>query len=64
MSVARLKIAAKLLADEEYKVYEVSESVGFHSYRQFGRNFFKQFGLSPSEYITAKREERKNRKAL
>ena len=64
INVARLKIAAELLADQEYKIYEVSERVGFSSYRQFGRNFYKQFGLFPSEYITAKREERKNKKTV
>lgn len=62
INVARLKIAAQLMADQEYKIYEVSEKVGFNSYRQFGRNFFKQFGLFPSEYMIAKREEQKNKK--
>lgn len=62
INVARLKIAAELLANNEYKIYEVSEKVGFSSYRQFGRNFFKQFGIFPSEYILVKREERKKKK--
>lgn len=60
INVARLKIAAELLANDEYKIYEVSEKVGFSSYRQFGRNFSKQFGIFPSEYVTLKREEREN----
>jgi two-component system cell cycle response regulator len=60
INVARLKMAAELLAENQYKVYEVSERVGFSSYRQFGRNFFKQFGLFPSEYIIAKRGGKKN----
>lgn len=64
INVARLKIAAELLANQEYKIYEVSERVGFNSYRQFGRNFHKQFGVFPSEYITAKREERKKKKTV
>ncbi len=64
INVARLKIAAELLANDEYKIYEVAERVGFRSYRQFGRNFHKQFGIFPSEYVSIKREERKNKKNL
>ncbi len=64
INVARLKIAAELLANQEHKIYEVSERVGFNSYRQFGRNFHKQFGVFPSEYITAKREKRKKKKTV
>ncbi len=61
INVARLKIAAELLAEDGYKIYEVSEKVGFSSYKQFGRHFAKQFGIFPSEYVTIKRDERKNR---
>ncbi|MGN7786419.1 response regulator transcription factor [Niabella sp. 22666] len=55
----RLKYAANLLAEENFKVYEVSDKVGFGSYRQFSRNFHKQFGVYPSDYI---QELRKNKK--
>lgn len=55
----RLKYAANLLAEENYKVYEVSDRVGFGSYRQFSRNFFKQFGVYPSEYIQELRRDKK-----
>ncbi|WP_211316449.1 DNA-binding response regulator [Niabella yanshanensis] len=55
----RLKYAANLLAQENYKVYEVSDKVGFGSYRQFSRNFFKQFGVYPSEYIQELRKEKR-----
>lgn len=55
----RLKYAASLLAEENYKVYEVSDRVGFGSYRQFSRNFFKQFGVYPSDYIQQLRKEKK-----
>lgn len=61
INIARLKKAAELLAEDSYKIYEVSEMVGFHSQTQFGRNFQKQFQISPSEYITLKREERRHR---
>lgn len=58
----RLKYAASLLAEEEYKVYEVSEKVGFGSYRQFSRNFHKQFGMYPSDYILELRKKKRNKK--
>lgn len=61
INIARLKRAAELLAEDDYKIYEVSEMVGFSSQTQFGRNFQKQFRLSPSEYIAFKREERRHK---
>jgi two-component system, cell cycle response regulator len=59
INIARLKIAAELLAEDGHKIYEVAEKVGFNSYKQFGRHFAKQFGLFPSEYVTLNRKERK-----
>ncbi len=59
INLARLKKAAELLASNDYKIYEVSEMTGFSSQTHFGRSFLKQFGISPSEYIVLKREERK-----
>lgn len=50
INVSRLKKAAELLADNEYKIYEVSDMVGYASHTNFGRNFFKQFGMTPTEY--------------
>ena len=61
INLARLKRAAELLAEADYKIYEVAELVGFSSQTQFGRNFQKQFHISPSEYVTLKREERRHR---
>lgn len=51
INIARLKKAAQLLSEGIYKIYEVSDIVGYSSQTHFGRNFHKQFGLSPSEYI-------------
>jgi len=51
INVARLKKAAELLAQGGYKIYEVSDLVGYSSQTHFGRNFQKQFGMSPSEYM-------------
>lgn len=51
INVARLKKAAELLAQGGHKIYEVSDLVGYSSQTHFGRNFQKQFGMSPSEYV-------------
>ena len=51
INVTRLKKAAELLNDGDLKIYEISELVGYSSQTHFGRNFSKQFGMSPTEYI-------------
>ncbi|WP_100844891.1 hybrid sensor histidine kinase/response regulator transcription factor [Flavobacterium sp. 5] len=48
---ARLKKAAELLLSGKYKVYEISEIVGYKSQSSFSRNFQKSFAMSPSEFI-------------
>lgn len=54
INVTRLKRAAELLATRDYKIYEVSDMVGYGSQTHFGRNFFKQFGMTPTEYQKGK----------
>ncbi|WP_374164854.1 response regulator [Arcticibacter sp. MXS-1] len=54
INVTRLKKAAELLQEGKYKIYEISDMVGYSSQTHFGRNFSKQFGMSPSEYIAKK----------
>lgn len=51
INITRLKRAATLLAEARYKIYEISDMVGYSSQTYFGRSFQKQFGLSPSEFI-------------
>lgn len=46
----RVHVAMKLLRDCRYKVYEVSERVGYRDVSYFGSIFKKQTGMSPSEY--------------
>lgn len=58
INLTRLKKAAELLAEGDYKIYEVSDMVGYHSQTNFGRNFFKQFGMTPTEYQKTKQAER------
>lgn len=55
INITRLKKAAELLANSDYKIYEVSDMVGFGSHTNFGRNFLKQFGMTPTEYQKDKR---------
>lgn len=51
INVTRLKKAAELLARRNLKIYEVAMMVGYKSQTHFGKNFMKQFGVSPSEYM-------------
>lgn len=51
INVTRLKKAAILLKTSNYKVYEVSEIVGYNTTASFGRNFHKQFNMTPSKYM-------------
>lgn len=50
INITRLKKAAELLAEGNLKIYEVSDIVGYSSQTNFGRNFIKQFGMTPSHY--------------
>jgi two-component system cell cycle response regulator len=51
INITRLKKAAELLNEGMLRIYEISEMVGFSSHKHFGRNFTKQFGMSPKEYL-------------
>lgn len=50
INLTRLKKAAELMS-EGHNVNEVSEIVGYSSPKIFSKNFEKQFGMMPSEYI-------------
>ncbi len=58
INITRLKKAAELLADGNFKIYEVADMVGYGSQTNFGRNFFKQFGMTPSHYQASKHTEK------
>ncbi|MDB5012680.1 MAG: DNA-binding response regulator [Daejeonella sp.] len=58
INIARLKKAAQLLADGDFKIYEVADLVGYSSQTQLGRSFIKQFGMTPTEYMNTKVNER------
>ena len=59
INVTRLKKAAGLLAAGQYKIYEISDMVGFSSQSNFARNFLKQFGVTPSDYQHQKKTGQK-----
>lgn len=59
INMTRLRRAAELFAESNYKIYEVSDMVGFGSQAHFGRTFHKQFGMTPTEY-----QRRLSRKVL
>ena len=60
INLARLKRGAELLNEGLLKIYEISEKVGYSSQTHFGRNFLKQFGMSPTDYMNSKQAEKRN----
>ncbi|MBD0298541.1 MAG: helix-turn-helix transcriptional regulator, partial [Flavisolibacter sp.] len=59
IGITRLKRAAELLAEGDYKIYEVADMVGFSSQSNFARSFHKQFGMTPTDYLQTKQAEKK-----
>ena len=57
ITITRLKKAAALVIQGDYRVYEVADMIGFSSQSNFARSFHKQFGMSPTDY--AKQVEKK-----
>ncbi|WP_270090517.1 response regulator transcription factor [Sphingobacterium sp. SYP-B4668] len=50
INLTRLRKAAELLTQRKYKIYEISDLLGYSSATHFSKNFQKQFGLSPSQF--------------
>lgn len=46
----QIENAKRLLADPQYKVYQISEMVGFQDEKYFSRQFKKLVGVTPKEY--------------
>lgn len=61
INVIKLKKAAELLAEGDYKIYEISAMVGYSSQSNFARNFQKQFNMTPSEYMNSMQSKKINR---
>ena len=49
--LVKLKKAAELLSEGNYRINEISYLVGFSSPSYFSTSFQKQFGISPSQFI-------------
>ncbi|MNK13741.1 Sensor histidine kinase TodS [compost metagenome] len=47
----RLKRAAQLLSEDKLSISEVAYSVGFNDRKYFSKEFRKQFGVAPSDYV-------------
>jgi two-component system sensor histidine kinase/response regulator len=55
----RLKKAAQLIQEGEFRIAEVGYMVGFSSPSYFTRMFVKQFGMAPKEFEKQVRQLRK-----
>jgi two-component system cell cycle response regulator len=58
INLIRLKKAAELLVNGDYKIYEIADMIGYSSQSSFTRNFFKEFKMTPTEFISSKKQER------
>lgn len=58
INIIRLKKAAELLAQGDYRMYEISAIVGYSSQSNFTRNFQKQFNMTPTEYMHSLQEKK------
>jgi AraC-like DNA-binding protein len=50
--LVRLKKAAELLSERNYRINEITYLVGFTSPSYFATSFQKQFGVSPSQFVS------------
>ncbi|MHB8206432.1 MAG: two-component regulator propeller domain-containing protein [Mucilaginibacter sp.] len=57
INLIRLKKGAELLLTTDLKIYEIAIRTGFNSPNTFSRNFVKQFGESPSDYVKRNTEK-------
>lgn len=51
INLTRLKKGAELLAEGDYKINEVANMIGYSLPTNFSRDFQRQFGVSPSNYL-------------
>lgn len=54
INLSRLKKAAVLLTEGRHNINEIADLVGYTSATHFSRNFQKQFGITPSEFLKSK----------
>jgi DNA-binding response OmpR family regulator len=53
IDITRLKKATKLIAENEYSLFEIARRVGYSSQSLFNKNFQKYFKMSPVEYFNS-----------
>lgn len=46
----RMEVAVQLLMEEEYKVYEISEMVGYKNQKSFLKIFKRYYNMNPTDY--------------
>lgn len=54
----KLKRAAELIRDEDYRTAEVCEKIGFTSQSYFIKLFQRQFGMTPKEFASMERPDK------
>jgi DNA-binding response OmpR family regulator len=59
ITLSRLKKAAELLAKGNYRISDVSNMLGYSLQSNFARDFHKQFGVTPSNYINNLKNDKK-----
>ncbi len=52
IQLMRLKKAAQLLSEKQYRINEVCYMVGFNNPSYFSKCFYKQFGMKPGEFTS------------
>jgi AraC-like DNA-binding protein len=52
INLTRLKKGAELLAEGDHKINEVASMIGYSLPTNFSRDFQRQFGVSPSNYVS------------
>jgi len=57
INLSRLKKAAELLAEGRYMINEVANIIGYNLTSNFSRDFHKQFGVTPSNYVKSLQKE-------
>lgn len=53
IDITRLKKATRLIAQNEFTLFEIAKMVGYSSQSLFNKNFQRYFNVSPMEYINS-----------
>jgi DNA-binding response OmpR family regulator len=58
IDITRLKKAAKLIAQNEFTLFEIAKMVGYSSQSLFNKNFQRYFNTPPLEYINSLQKDK------